>query len=368
MITIKHPLDFPQTYPLERIGPLKELLFFDIETTGFSGDTSRLYLIGCAYHDGFGWKLIQWFADTRQSEAELLEAFFTFLKRFRILIHFNGDGFDIPYLLKCCRRLKLDYSFDGITSIDIYKKIKPYRRLLGLENMKQKSIEQFLGVSREDKYSGGQLIEVYRDYLTTHEKYLYDLLILHNEDDLKGMPSILPILNYADMLEAPMELTDCRLLSRESSRGSIPFLTMDWKSPFSIPVPLEHSCAPVSLELHEDHMTCSLDLYQGELKYFYPDYKDYYYLPFEDTAVHKSVGEYVDRSARKKATARTCYTRRDGLFLPRFSMNWEPALRKDYKDSFSYVPYDPALLARPDFCGDYARQILDYLREKPKDL
>lgn len=54
MITIKHPVDLPDTYPLDRIGPLKDLLFFDIETTGFSGDTSQLYLIGCTYHDGFG--------------------------------------------------------------------------------------------------------------------------------------------------------------------------------------------------------------------------------------------------------------------------------------------------------------------------
>ena len=52
MITIKHPVDLPDTYPLDRIGPLKDLLFFDIETTGFSGDTSQLYLIGCTYHDG----------------------------------------------------------------------------------------------------------------------------------------------------------------------------------------------------------------------------------------------------------------------------------------------------------------------------
>ena len=49
--------------------------------------------------------------------------------------------------------------------MDIYKKIRPYRKLLGLESMKQKAIEQFLGISREDKYTGGQLIEVYRDYL-----------------------------------------------------------------------------------------------------------------------------------------------------------------------------------------------------------
>ena len=43
--------------------------------------------------------------------------------------------------------------------------------------MKQKSIEQFLGVHREDKYNGGQLIDVYREYLHTHEKFLFDLLI-----------------------------------------------------------------------------------------------------------------------------------------------------------------------------------------------
>lgn len=171
MITIKHPIDFPETYPLDRIGPKEQLLFFDIETTGFSGDTSQLYLIGCVYHDGFGWKLIQWFADTRQAESELLDAFFVFIKRFKTLIHFNGDHFDIPYLEKCCRRLGLSHSFEGMESMDIYKKIRPYRKLLGLESMKQKAIEQFLGISREDKYTGGQLIEVYRDYLHTHENH-----------------------------------------------------------------------------------------------------------------------------------------------------------------------------------------------------
>lgn len=46
MITIEKTLNLPDTYPLERIGRLEELLFFDIETTGFSGDYSNLYLIG----------------------------------------------------------------------------------------------------------------------------------------------------------------------------------------------------------------------------------------------------------------------------------------------------------------------------------
>lgn len=362
MITIKHPVDLPNTYPLERIAPLRDLLFFDIETTGFSGDTSQLYLIGCTYHDGFGWRLIQWFADTRESEKELLTAFFTFMERFKVLVHFNGDGFDIPYLLKCCRRLGLPYTFDRMESLDIYKKIKPYRKLLGLENMKQKSIEQFLGVDREDKYNGGQLIEVYREYLSSQTSFLYDLLILHNEDDLKGMPSILPILNYADMMEKPFALESQQVFSCEDTAGELrPFLNLVWRSPYSIPRPLEYDKAPVSLELNRDAFTCNIALYEGELKYFYPNYKDYYYLPMEDTAIHKSVGEYVDRDARVKATARTCYTRKCGLFLPQFDALWSPALEPEYKSALTYAQYSPDLLADSGIADAYARQILDYV-------
>lgn len=182
--------------------------------------------------------------------------------------------------------------------------------------MKQKSIEQFLGVARDDKYNGGQLIEVYREYLMTHESFLFDLLILHNEDDLKGMPSILPILSYADMMEAPFSLESQQLFTYNDMAGNAcPFLSLTLKSPCAIPVPLEYDSAPVSLELSRDTLACNIALFQGELKYFYSNYKDYYYLPMEDTAIHKSVGEYVDRDARAKATARTCYTKSRASFF-----------------------------------------------------
>lgn len=365
MITIKHPVDFPETYPLNRIGPKKDLLFFDIETTGFSGDTSQLYLIGCVYHDGFGWKLIQWFADTRQAEAELLDAFFSFIKRFRILVHFNGDRFDIPYLEKCCLRLGLSHSFEGMESLDIYRKIRPFQKLLGLESMKQKAIEQFLGISREDKYTGGQLIEVYRHYLHTHEKALYDLLILHNEDDLKGMPAILPILSYADFFSSPVSVQTFQLWDKSGQEPSdIPLLQLSGTGSLPLPVPLEYCAGPVSLELCGEKTVCTIRLFKGCLKYYYPNYKDYYYLPFEDTAVHKSVGEYVDPSARKKATARTCYTKKEGLFLPQFGPFKEPSFREDYKSSLTYVLYDASLFSQPRQADTYLFQLFEWLKKQ----
>ena len=356
MITIKHPITFSTDYPLERIAPLKELLFFDIETTGFSGDTSRLYLIGCTWFDGFGWKMIQWFADSAQAERELLDAFFSFMESFSVLIHFNGDRFDIPYLLKCCSRLGLPYNFDRIKSLDIYKIIRPFQKLLGLESMKQKSIEHFLGIRREDKYSGGELIPVYRDYLRTGDEHLYRLLILHNEDDLKGMPLILPILSYSDMLSSTFTLKESRLFSESDGFR----LWLAFENTFSVPIPLEYELAPVSLEIHDNILSGTISLFSGELKYFYPDYKDYYYLPLEDMAVHKSVGCYVEPSARKRATARTCYTKKEGLFLPLFGSIYEPSFREDYSSSLCYAEYQADFLDNPEQAADYARQLLQF--------
>jgi len=38
MITIQNPLTFTSSYPPKRLGAISDLLFFDIETTGLSGD------------------------------------------------------------------------------------------------------------------------------------------------------------------------------------------------------------------------------------------------------------------------------------------------------------------------------------------
>lgn len=365
MITIHETPDFPETYPLTRIGRREELLFFDIETTGFSGDHSNLYLIGCVYYEGGRWNLVQWFADTAESEKEVLLTFFEFLKRFQTVIHFNGDGFDIPYLLKRCQAYSLPCDFAGITSLDIYKKIRPYRNLLGLASMKQKAIEQFLGVEREDIYSGGQLIEVYKDYLETHEQYLLDMLLLHNADDLRGMPGILPILNYPDCLESGFTLRSQELVPRTDLFGrEYHSLKLVYESGCFIPVPFSRTSSVADIEAEGKSLIASVDLYEGELKYFYPDYRNYYYLIYEDQAIHKSVAEYVDREARVKATAKTCYTRQTGRYLPQFSPIFQPVLQKEYKDRITYFPYDEQQFSALEQDGGYIRHLLDYLCSK----
>lgn len=141
----------------------------------------------------------------------------------------------------------------------------------------------------------------------------------------------------------PFAVISC-IPTRTKPGYSHPFVNLLWESPYSVPIPLEYTLNPLSLELHDNCLACNLTLYEGTLKYFYPDYQNYYYLPLEDTAIHKSIGEYVDRSARKKATAKNCYSKKEGLFLPQFGSLWEPSFKEEYKSSLTYTLYDDKTL------------------------
>lgn len=362
MKIIRETFQFSNNYPLENWGDLNTLLFFDIETTGFSANTSSVYLIGCVYYADHSWNIIQWFADTRSAEADILADFFQFTKNYKTLIHFNGDRFDIPFLLKRCAQFNLEFDFNHLHSIDIYKQIKPFKKWLCLDSLKQKSIEQFLGIRRLDQFSGGELIEIYYQYLQKSNPTLYHLLMLHNADDLKGMTAILPILSYVDFFHQNFQLVQSSISSIKDIFGDDhPQLRLSLSHDIELSVELEKYRTPFQCQTNGKVLNITIDLTKGTLKHFYTNYKDYYYLPYEDMAIHKSVGEYVEKSAREKATSQTCYIKKDGLFLPQLKPIWEPLFYKNHKDVISYSLYQEDLLSDPAQLKLYIRQILDYL-------
>ena len=187
------------------------LLFFDIETTGFTADTSSLYLIGAITRQPEGWRLTQWFAESPSEESEILRAFLDFAVAYKQLIHFNGDRFDLPYLAAKCADYQITNSLSTMISRDLYKMVQPLKRLLKLSALNQRCLEEFLGIFRRDPYTGGELIHVYHNYTQTRDLSSLQKLLLHNHDDLLGMLDILPILSYHTVLSGSFQITDYTL-------------------------------------------------------------------------------------------------------------------------------------------------------------
>lgn len=359
MITFHIPCKDDLTYPFPY--PKEELLFFDIETTGFSAKTSALYLIGALYYNKNHWEIIQWFANDHQSEKDLLLSFFSFLKSFSYLIHFNGNGFDIPFLQKKCEQHELtgsDYDFSQIQSLDIYKAVYPHRKRLQIENLKQKTLERFLQIDRKDTYTGGELIAFYRNFLKAKDqqeaKELQHFLLLHNHDDLAGMLQFSNILFLSDLLNGT---TIFEAISATRTDTTVNFIGT---LPFCSTVCFSAENETFLISLQKNKLTLTVSVYTGTLKYFYENYKDYFYLPKEDTAIHKSVAAYVDKEFRQKAKKENCYTKKEGSFLPSYSTTIQPVFRPDYKAKEHFIQIEDSFLQDATLLSEY---INSFLRE-----
>lgn len=340
-------------------GKPEELLFLDIETTGLSAQTSQLYLIGCAFFEKGSWQMIQWFADKTGEEDRLLESFFAFSKQYRALIHFNGNTFDLPYLLHKCKQHNLPYDFSHMQGIDLYKRISPYKFFLKLPNVKQKTLEHFLGINRIDKYSGKELISIYHQYLKSASLDSEQEILQHNQDDIQGMLEILPILSYYDLFEKGVVAKKVQANYYNTLSGKQEMeLLMTLSLPTPLPKPVSAAADNCYFSAEGQIGTLKVPVYEEELKYFYSNYKDYYYLPEEDLALHKSVASFVDPHYRIPATAATCYTRKYSRYLPQWQVLSEPFFKRDYHSKELFFELTDELKRdRPAFTA-YANHVL----------
>lgn len=298
-------------------------LFLDIETTGLSRSHHQIYLIGMASMvDNNQVYVNQLFADRPEDEAELLTHFSDNLHALQVrrIITFNGNSFDLPFLLERAKKTGAALSFDDFQLFDIYKEVTKRKRILQLQNYRQKTIEQFLGIRREDKYSGGDLISVYKNYVRCPDETSARLLKLHNYEDVLGMIDLLAVFAYDEFFSSPARVISASVENYTDVNGDPAQELIAALAPPCI-LPGSLSCTqPVSgayLHASGDHVRLRVPLYQGMARLYYLDYKNYDYLPEEDMAVHKSVAGYVDKSHRQKATPETCYSKVavDDVFL-----------------------------------------------------
>lgn len=353
MLTFTNAVHDNELLCLENYYPPEDTVIFDIETTGFAADTSVLYLIGCGYYDDGRWFIKQWFNDNINSEHDIIEQFFSFIRPYKYLLHYNGDGFDIPYLKKKIISYNMENVLHSLESIDLYKVIRPYKDILHTDNLKQKSIELLLGIKRLDKYSGGDLIRVYQNYTDSHNDTALKLLIQHNYEDIEGLMYSFCLMSYKSLTDGC--LTVHKMYVRDNRLCFLLELTNA--------LPKRISCGAVGVTFtgYGLNATLSADIIEDDLKFFFDNYRDYYYLPAEDTAIHKSVAGFVDKNYRVQATRSTCYTKHRGCYISQLDCNIVNGYKKCYDDSDSLIELTDSFLQDMDILNKYAVRMVQRL-------
>lgn len=363
MRTLKHRLDnFQVTYPLENIAPMEKILFLDIETTGFTAKNASIYLIGVAYYKEDAWHIMQWFATNYEEEKEILNEFYVFSKKYAHFIHFNGNTFDLPFMKQRGAQYGLELDFSSFGGTDIYRRTAPYKEMLHMEHCKQKDIELFLGIERADRFHGGELISVYEKYVDEPSDIAFEALIQHNLDDMKGMLLITPVLAYHDLFHSAVKAKKAQAnyyTDMQDNKKQELFIKINHPSP--IPVPLSLSAGGCYYSGEGKAGSLRIPLYEEEMKYFYANYKDYYYLPTEDTAMHKAVAGYVDKAHRVPAQASTCYTRKYSAYLPEWEPMFQPFFKRAYAQKEIFFELTEEFKSDRALFSSYAQHVLQML-------
>lgn len=326
------------------------LLFFDIETTGFTARTGFIYLIGALFWKDDTWVITQWLAESMNDEQEVIQAFLEQVKNRSMLVHFNGERFDIPFINEKCRHYHISSGLSVLNSRDLYRMLRPMKALFGLSSLKQKSLEEYIGYHRKDTYDGGELIPVYEKFAETKDSQAMEAVFLHNLDDLIGLASIIPLLNYQSIFSNNYMITNFEVEGDN--------LNILGRLPFQLPKKFRYDAGLFLLYGEEEFILFSISGKREPLKYFYKDYKNYYYLPEEDTALHKSVAQYVDKAYREPAKAHNCYQKKQGFYLPQNDEVFKPVFRTSYEDKQLYFPCNDKWLAEPENVALYISHLL----------
>lgn len=124
--------DYPVVLPdyiltLEELSP-ENCLFFDIETTGLSWKTSHLYLLGAVFYENETWIHRQWFCQKPGEEKEVLLAFSELLSTKKLLFHYNGTTFDVPYLMHKYTFYQLPSPWEGTRAAGSVSAVFPIKK------------------------------------------------------------------------------------------------------------------------------------------------------------------------------------------------------------------------------------------------
>ena len=264
-----------------------------------------------------GVRLISWISEQESDEYEMLTALSDALDSIRRIITFNGNAFDLPHLHQKYKAFDLMDPLQGKQYLDLMLRLKPISRFLALPSGKLADFAGFLHLAQPDASDEAS----FRFHPGAEDKHEAS-----TPNDALYTLECMSLLHYADFLKQGAEI---REVTTDEER-----VIFRLHYPDGFPVGFSVHDSGFHLRFSEDGtVLLSSRICNGSIRYYHTDVKNYWYLPLEGYAIHKSAAQYVDKSRREKAVRENCY---------------------------HLVPVSPAFLQDPAMLDGYLKSVLAY--------
>ena len=167
---------------------LDDLLFMDIETTGLGN--SPLFLIGIMFWESEGFEVRQFLARNYAEEAAVISHYVDACASKKLLITFNGKSFDVPYIRTRAVANRIPFH----TPLGHFDLLHECRRIWrdALLNCRLQTLETHIcNRFRIGDIPGGQIPDIYHEYVRNGNARLMGDILKHNLLDLVTMADLM---------------------------------------------------------------------------------------------------------------------------------------------------------------------------------
>jgi uncharacterized protein YprB with RNaseH-like and TPR domain len=174
-----------------RVPHRDRIVFLDTETTGMQGGVGICpFLVGLGYFAGDEFHMVQYFIRDFDEEPSMLLALSELLKRFELVVTYNGAAFDIPLLETRFTLARLDSPFQAMSHFDLlFTSRRLWRsghgscRLVALER-------EMISFVRGPDVPGAMIPRAYFDYLQSRPSVTLKSVFSHNVYDVISLAAL----------------------------------------------------------------------------------------------------------------------------------------------------------------------------------
>ena len=251
---------------------------FDIETTGLFHSRDCIINTGFCSPQG---DVVQDFTENPADEKRVVEASLARIAQADAVITYNGDTFDLPFLLRRAQKYGLCERLPLLWSVDLYRWLKKYwPPAPAMKSMSQKAVEEALGLAerRSDEIPGGDCIPLYNYYLQTGDENAKQTILLHNADDVRQLARIAWKCSFLPYHEIAFREG---FIFRAGTRKILTKGSAFRKNTIATDVRLESGLIPVSA--YEDQYHLEYDMFTGKatLEFFPGEEQQFLYADLE---------------------------------------------------------------------------------------